>query len=80
MVLERGKLPPLALYPQLILHAKLWELRKEGGALIVPQGSPIGCAFDFSVFGQQNHVRQEGEQPQAIPLRFSPPSADFFFA
>ena len=34
MVLERGKLPPLALYPQLILHAKLWELRKGGGALI----------------------------------------------
>ena len=44
----------------------------------------IGCAFDFSVFGQRNHVREEGEQPQAIPLPFLPSlfllSADFFFA
>ena len=64
--------PSLRFYPQLILHAKLWERR----ALIVPHGS-VAHLISVCLVSEITCA----VQPQAIPLRFSPlsPFCGLFF-
>ena len=74
LVLERGKLPPSPSsrsrsLPSINIACQI--MGTERGRRGVDCSTWFGCAFDFSVFGQRNHVRAGGEQPQAIPLRSS---------